>query len=762
MASCVSVEDLMKGIPDSVLGQVVSEVHLSKVSTQLTTWQLLRPYLNLTPAEEDDITKSFPADAALQKLKFLQKWSQKYGPSATYRVLIKAVFESGKVDTAHEICKLLTQSPTVATEPEAQTPRPQSYSSPLEAYEALLRESYRDHHPVMVMEWPPPPTHKFFNLAVIKQETVERGQIRDEFIRQSLHHNIDDILKRKEAIEVEQLFSLDKKKRKVILIEGAPGSGKSTFLWHICCKWQAGELFQQFSLVLLVILRDTAVHSAKSVADILPFVRSQLCDDVASKLKRTQGRGVLILLDGWDEAPSRLREDNSFFFGLIKDPHFSSLKRATIVISSRPSASGKLRKFVSSRVEVLGFTKRKREEYVVEAISNPEAAQELLAQIEDVPQLGENCHLPLNLVIITHTFLCMGHKLPSTYCRIIITLALNCLLRHIQKTTSLSVEVLESFSDLPDNIASEFNAFCKLAYDKTVAEQYTFRQSELARISQSPTPRVNTLGLLQAVHSLVATGSSTVYHFLHLSLQELCAAYHIASLHTTAEQIAAIWDMKEGKMYHLRFGPVCLFYSALTSLVDQEIVECLMEANESAVGCHTGFKVKVTHEREPIDVATRFLESVLEAKNPEFSLAEIRFIELNGDIYEDSFSPLKVLTQIVNLIVIHKFVIQVKYYAEDVKSIVQSNTARIKNVDMEIETESDVFRDKSEWFGVLEELAMGLSANTTLEHFSLRLVCDTIDDVLLDKLAQAAQENETLTSITIVVENTKGQQLLRL
>ena len=351
---------------------------------------------------------------------------------------------------------------------------------------------------------------------------------------------------------------------------------------------------------------------------------------------------------------------------------------------------------MSSRVEVLGFTERKREEYVVEAISNPDAAQELLAQIENVPQLGENCHLPLNLVIITHTFLCMGHKLPSTYCRIIITLALNCLLRHIQKTTSLSVEVLESFSDLPDSIVSEFNAFCKLAYDKTVAEQYTFRQSELARISQSPTPRVNTLGLLQAVHSLVATGSSTVYHFLHLSLQELCAAYHIASLHTTAEQVAAIWDLKEGKTeYHPRFDPVCLFYSALTSLVDQEIVECLAEANE---GYCVDFKVKVTHAKKSIMVTNGFLACVLEAKNSELSLAEISFIEpAEEDVYEDLQITVPVyfehLIQIINLkIILHKLVIQfTKYYRYEVKgkleSIVQcisTNTARIQNIDMEL------------------------------------------------------------------------------
>ena len=460
---------------------------------------------------------------------------------------------------------------------EKPTPTPQSYSCPLEAYEALLRESYRDHHPVMVMEWPPPPILKYYNLAVVKQQTIMRGQIKDEFIRKTIHGDIDDILKEKKPIEVEQIFSLDDKVRKVILIEGPPGSGKSTFLWHICCKWQARELFQQFSLVLLVILRDTAVHSSKCVGNILPYIRSPLRDSVVSKLQHTRGENVLLLLDGWDEAPARVRADNSFFFHIIKAPHLTGLERATVVVSSRPSASGALRQFVSSRVEVLGFTGKRMEEYVMEAISNPEAARELLTQVKDVPQLGQNCHLPLNLVIITHIFLCMGHKLPSTYCRIIIALALNCLLRHIQKTTSLSVESLESFSDLPDTIAHDFHALCKLAYKKTVEERHTFRQYELASTFKNSSTHVPTLGLLQAVHSLIATGSSTVYHFLHLSLQELCAAYHIASLHTTAEQISALCNLREGTINNPRFNPVCLFYSALTSSSDQEIVECLTD-----------------------------------------------------------------------------------------------------------------------------------------------------------------------------------------
>ena len=89
----------------------------------------------------------------------------------------------------------------------------------------------------------PSPILKYYNLAVVKQQTIMRGQIKDEFIRKTIHGDIDDILKEKELIEVEQIFSLDDKVHKVILIEGPPGSGKSTLLWYICCKWQARELF---------------------------------------------------------------------------------------------------------------------------------------------------------------------------------------------------------------------------------------------------------------------------------------------------------------------------------------------------------------------------------------------------------------------------------------------------------------------------------------------------------------------------------------
>ena len=186
-----------------------------------------------------------------------------------------------------------------------------------------------------------------------------------------------------------------------------------------------------------------------------------------------------------------------------------------------------------------------------------------------------------------------------------------------------------------------------------------------------------------------------------------------------------------------------------------------MEANEGYSGWYGDLKVKVTHAKKSIVVTSRFPKCVLEAKNSELSLAEISFIEPEDIIYEEMLLPVcfEHLIQIINLkVILHKLVIQltdcecrVKDELESIVQCIRTNTARVQNIDMELQIVRTLYQE-SEWFGVLEELAMGLSANTTLKHFSLRLVCKTIDDSLINKLAQAAQENETLTSITIVVE----------
>lgn len=48
------------------------------------------------------------------------------------------------------------------------------------------------------------------------------------------------------------------------------------------------------------------------------------------------GKGVLFILDGWDELPAKCKGEYSFFQKLIRGDH---LKECSIIITSRPSAT---------------------------------------------------------------------------------------------------------------------------------------------------------------------------------------------------------------------------------------------------------------------------------------------------------------------------------------------------------------------------------------------------------------------------------------
>ena len=124
---------------------------------------------------------------------------------------------------------------------------------------------------VSASNWLPSVTQKCFSLAIIKKGKIQRGRIGDEFINKTIRGQVDDIVLDKSPILIKDIFKNIKVERKVILIDGAPGSGKSTLTVHICQQWGRGELFNEFKVVVLVQLRDPRVQSAQSIADLLPW-----------------------------------------------------------------------------------------------------------------------------------------------------------------------------------------------------------------------------------------------------------------------------------------------------------------------------------------------------------------------------------------------------------------------------------------------------------------------------------------------------------
>lgn len=371
---------------------------------------------------------------------------------------------------------------------------------------------------------------------------------------------VDDILHVKVPVKLEHIFQVDQARQKVILVEGAPGSGKSTFTWDICKRWGAGELFQEYEVVVLVQLRDPEVQAATAISGILPVQDRAMAESVARCIKSCKGLNVLFVLDGWDELPHELQK-KSLFHSLINPLlQDDALSRSAVIVTSRPLSSQALHQWVSSRVEIIGFTQSELRQYFTECLSgNSQAVAALVDRVEENPVIESSCYLPLNAAIIVHLFLSGNQTLPTTVHGIFVSLVLCCLSRYQRERLGLEGEAanLESLDRLPESLREPYTQLCSLAFSGVVNDQVTFTSTDLDNLGIHT--NVSALGLLQAVPSIVSHRMSVYYNFLHLSIQELLAAYYISSV-PASEQILLFRKL----FTQSRFAAVFQFYAGIT------------------------------------------------------------------------------------------------------------------------------------------------------------------------------------------------------
>lgn len=96
----------------------------------------------------------------------------------------------------------------------------------------------------------------FVQLALVKKQKLRpEDKTKDEYFSMFLRGSVDDILQKKERVELKTMFGHKSSTVKFLLIEGAPGIGKTRLSCHLCTKWAEGELLQQYDLVIFVPLR---------------------------------------------------------------------------------------------------------------------------------------------------------------------------------------------------------------------------------------------------------------------------------------------------------------------------------------------------------------------------------------------------------------------------------------------------------------------------------------------------------------------------
>ena len=137
-------------------------------------------------------------------------------------------------------------SPPLSLSSQAKSPNKSALQ-----YAKYLRAFYQSRALPVDTKWPPTPSKRYINLAIIQREPANREEAY-ELTSARFFGNIDEILKCKKPIALEKFFQPEGNKQlKCILVEGSPGVGKSTFSWKICRQWEEMEALKHFTLVIL-------------------------------------------------------------------------------------------------------------------------------------------------------------------------------------------------------------------------------------------------------------------------------------------------------------------------------------------------------------------------------------------------------------------------------------------------------------------------------------------------------------------------------
>ena len=403
-----------------------------------------------------------------------------------------------------------------------------SLSPACSEYASFLRQTYLDDTITSHQKWPPVAVKKYINLASITKG-VEDGKEcdLDDFTKAAAFRgDIDAIVCKKEPFQLEQLAKLpDGSKPKLVLVEGAPGAGKSTFAWKFCRQWGKHKLLGEYPLLVLLRLREKAMQDASSIADMFYHPDPEIQKCTVSHVQRSQGEGLLLVLEGFDEAAPSLQKDGSLLMNIISG---RLLPKATILVTSRPSATAVIHRTCASRIsqhiEVLGFTKEDINSYIKATM--PQSAHSSFEQYLSLhPHIKSMMYNPLHCAIAVEVYKVRQAASKSdarTITELYKALLIDLLLRYLYAHPEYKDRewTLNSLTDLPSEVYTQLCEISRLAYEGTCKGQTTFLL---------PPGKLETLGLLQDVPALYhGRGVESSYSFLHLTVQEFLTAFHLS------------------------------------------------------------------------------------------------------------------------------------------------------------------------------------------------------------------------------------------
>jgi len=334
-------------------------------------------------------------------------------------------------------------------------------------------------------------------------------------------------------IDVDDIFKPNEEDNgQLVLVEGSPGIGKTTFCLKLAHDWANGAMprnFPSFKLVFLLKCRDIIKDVGEEIFEQL------LPEDLKEKTREAfvnfvedldNQKEILIILDGLDELPEKSESRVNKVLDRKKLPF------CYVLATTRQEKGIETRKQFQfdMRLAIEGFSEDDSFEYIRKHFRNigtghSSRGQRLIEEVQKNPLLHHLQRNPLNLLLLCVVYEDHEGSLPSSMTDLYQTIV-RCLLRRYCVREELKTP--EKDEDLDKQFEITILALGELAWKCLLNDRLSFYEDELEELERSNENIVaRRLGLVYKEESLKRLKPRHAYSFLHKTFQEYLAALYV-------------------------------------------------------------------------------------------------------------------------------------------------------------------------------------------------------------------------------------------